>query len=96
MSDDTLSQLVADAIADAIAKRTSAVLYWVYGVLVTIIGGTVWVVSMVHDVRGSIREAHREASEARTELAGLRATVILHERSITVLDSWMKWKGGGE
>lgn len=95
MSDDTLSQLVADAIADAMANRTAAVLKWAYAVLATVVAGTAWIVAMVHDVRGSIREAHREAGEARAALTELRGTVAGHERSITVLDSWMRWKGGG-
>lgn len=95
MSDDTLSRLVAEAIAEAIAHRTAAVLKWAYAVLVAIVAGTAWIVAMVHDVRGSIREAHREASEARAELAEMRATVLGHGRSIAVLDSWMRWKGGG-
>ncbi len=96
MSDDTLSELVADAIADAIAHRTAAVLTWAYAVLAAVVAGTVWIVTMVHDVRGSIREAHREAGEARAALTDLQVRVAGHERSIVVLDSWMKWRGGGE
>lgn len=96
MSDDTLSQLVADAIADAIKKRTAAVVYAIWGVLLSITAGTAYIVTLVSDVRGDIREAHREAADARASLVDLRATVIGHEKSITILQSWKEWKGGGE
>lgn len=96
MSDDTLLQLMADTVADVIKKHAAKVVYAAWAGLVAIVTGTAWIVAMVYDVRGSIREAHREAALAREALVDLRATVTGHERSITVLNSWMKWKGGGE
>lgn len=92
MSDDTLSQLVAEAIA----QNLKPLMGWAYAVFASVIVGTAFVVGMVYEVRGGIRDAQRDAAQAREAVGDLRATVTGHERSITVLDSWMKWKGGGE
>jgi len=88
MSDDTLSQLIADAIAAHLAP----VVKWLYAVFAGVIVGTAFVVGMVYDVKYSIVDAKRDADEAKaTALSAiqlttdLRAVVVGHDREIAVL-----------
>ena len=95
MSDDTLSQLVTEAIA----HNLSPLLKWMYGTFGAVILGTAFVVGMVYDVRYGIIEAKHNASEAQAtadkamqSTVDLRATVIGHDRDIAIL----KVRSGGE
>jgi hypothetical protein len=83
MSDDTLSQLVADAITRNIAPLVRG-LWGTFGVVIV---GTTFVVGMVYDVRQGITDAKREAAEAKQAAIKLQDTVIAHDRSIAVLES---------
>lgn len=83
MSDDTLSQLVAEAIARNIAP----VVRWLYGTFASVIVGTIFVVGMVYDVRSSIEDAKREANNASEGVKDLRAVVNGHDRAITILET---------
>lgn len=91
MSDETLSQLVTEAIA----ANLSPLMKWLYGVFVTVVVGTSFVVGMVADVRSEIKEAKREASEARTLVDGLMKLVMLHDKQIGIYEDRSR-KGGGE
>lgn len=86
MSDDTLSQLIAEAIK----RNISPVVKWLYATFAGVIVGTAFVVGMVYDVKYSIDTARREAAEAKASASDLRATVIGHDRSIAVLESRLK------
>lgn len=95
MSDDTLSELVADAIA----HNLSPVVKWLYAVFAAVIVGTAFVVGMVYEVKYGIIDAKREAGEAKAAAvsalgaaADLRVTVTGHDRDIAVL----KFQRGGE
>jgi len=88
MSDDTLTQLIADAIAAHLAP----VVKWLYAVFAGVIVGTVFVVGMVYDVKYSIVDAKRDASTALSAALSatqattdLRMTVNVHDREIAVL-----------
>ena len=95
MSDDTLSQLVAESIAHHI----SPLVRWLYAVFAAVIVGTAFVVGMVYEVKYGITDAKRDAGEAKaTALSALQATTDLrttvtgHDRDIAVLKS----QRGGE
>ncbi len=95
MSDDTLSQLVADAIA----ANISPLVRWLYAVFAAVIVGTAFVVGMVYEVKFGITDAKREAGEAKAAASSamqattdLRTTVTGHDRDIAVL----KFQQGGE
>ena len=98
MSDDTLSQLVAEAIS----RNISPVVKWLYATFAGVIVGTAFVVGMVYDVKYSIDTARREAADAQREAReaaefgkDLRATVVGHDRDIAVIKSHIS-KSGGE
>lgn len=83
MSDDTLSQLVTEAIRD----NFHPILKWLYATFAGVIVGTAFIVGMVHDVKSGIKEAQKEAHDAAELGKDLRATVIGHDRDIAVLKS---------
>lgn len=91
MSDETLSQLVTEAIA----SNLSPLMKWLYGVFVAVVIGTAFVVGMVADVRTEIKEAKREAVEARALVDGLTKLVLLHDKQLGIYDDRNR-KGGGE
>ena len=96
MSDDTLTQLVAEAIA----QHLSPVVRWLYAVFAAVIVGTAFVVGMVYDVKYGITDAKRDAGDAKATAVSaiqlttdLRAVVVGHDRDIAVLKSQ---RGGQE
>lgn len=90
MSDDTLSQLVTEAIRD----NFHPILKWLYATFAGVIVGTAFIVGMVYDVKSGIESAKREASQATEGIKDLRAAVHVHDRDIAVLQS--RQKGGVE
>lgn len=86
MSDDTLSQLVAEAIRDNLAP----IVKWLYATFAGVAVGTAFVVGMVYDVKSGIENAKRDAQEAKHSVGDLRATVHGHDRSIAVLEAKAK------
>jgi len=86
MSDDTLSQLVAEAIS----QNISPLIKWLYATFAGVVVGTAFVVGMVYDVKYSIDGAKKDAAEAKAAATDLRATVIGHDRSIAVIESQIK------
>lgn len=94
MSDDTLSQLVTQAIAASVSRNFGPILKWLYATFTGVIIGTVFVVGMVYDVRSEVRDAKREATEAKSDAQNLRSLVLSHDRSIGILED--RRKGGSE
>lgn len=95
MSDETLTDLVAEAIA----HNLSPVVRWLYAVFAAVIVGTAFIVGMVYDVKYGINDAKREAGAAQAAATtaiqastDLRATVISHDRDLAVL----KYQRGGQ
>lgn len=80
MSEDTLSQLVADAIAHNI----SPLIRWLYAVFASVIAGTAFVVGLWADVRYGLVDVKRDASEAKsTALSAIQATAELRTSVVT-------------
>lgn len=93
MSDDTLSQLVTQAIAESVGRNFGPILKWLYATFTGVIIGTVFVVGMVYDVKAGIEESKRHAIEAKDAVSALRMMVTSHDRSIGILED--RRKGGG-
>ncbi len=83
MSDDTLTSLITEAIA----RNLAPLLKWLYCVFAAVIGGTVFVVGMVYDVRQGIDDASTTAKEAKVTGAENREAIHRHETRIAVLES---------
>lgn len=95
MSDDTLSQLVTQAIAASVGRNFGPILKWLYATFTGVIISTVFVVGMVYDVRAGIQEAKREAGEAKALVEKLSTLVLLHDKQIGIFDDRSR-KGGSE
>jgi hypothetical protein len=91
MSDDTLSRLVTEAIAE----NLSPLLKWLYGVFASVIIGTAAVVGMVYTLIGDIKEAKRDAIEARESFEKLSPLVLLHDKQLGIYEDRNR-KSGGE
>lgn len=91
MSDDTLSQLVTQAIG----ANLSPVMKWLYATFATVIVGTAFVVGMVYDVHQGIKEATQSAAQANEAINALKPVVQKHESTLAVLQALMGQKGGG-
>lgn len=88
MSDDTLTELVARAIASNLRPLVG----WLYAVFAAVVLGTATLVGMWYDMRHSVAEARRlgaeakaEAAEGRGEVRALAGTVVTHSLEIAVL-----------
>jgi len=83
MSDDTLTTLITEAISRNLTPVLRG-LWWVFGCVLT---STVFVVGMVYDVRQGIRDASKDATEAKASSADNREAIHRHETRIAILES---------
>jgi uncharacterized membrane protein (DUF106 family) len=98
MSDETLSRLVIEAIAE----NLSPLLKWLYGVFASVILGTALLVGIhyeaLHDIKMAQRlalEAKQEISEVKTSVEKVSTLVLLHDRQIGIYEDRSR-KSGGE
>ena len=88
MSDDTLTSIITAAIG----RHLAPIIKWLYGVFAAVIAGTAFVVGMVYDVRQGIRDAAKDATEAKTASSNNQEAIHRHETRIAILES----RRGGE
>ena len=84
----------AEQLTEVLDAKFRAPVRWLIALVVFVTIGTTAVVTIAYDVRQIAIDARRDAQEAKSTAADLRATVLGHERDIAVLKA--QRGGGGE